>query len=680
MNSKPSLKETLQEIDSTQKFDKLEAFKHPNQWKKLKPDDMSLLANLFIKKGSMELQNSRDQAIESFETAARITDKSAPILLQISRAWASVQEWDHALQNIESALKSDDSFLEGWMEKAALFVLKGKNLNEESYFSEALEIFERIKNERENLPPEFYFKWGQAIHCLARFSQEPCDLTLAIEKYRLAESEEFSNKHLFFDLALALGELATLVARTELVHESLHYLLLSVEADPHFHDGWIYLAITYQFLYEQGDKDEYYERAESAFYTASKLNPSSKTVWLSWGQMLLNEGRIKRNHEIVSLAIEKFDRAAAFFPKDRDIECFLADAMMVLGLFEDRYDLLQEAKSKIEASLQENPEDAAALFLYGTCLVHLGKYFDDKNLIRSSFEKFEKSLKLSPEDPHVWHSLALAHYSYGEMTEDPIMLEKSIQLFDMALKKLNRPDSELFNNWGIALMKLSDVTGDLLNVQVAADKFEQAIAYHQDTRNGRDPDPEWYYNYGCALDYLGDFYQDPAFYEKSAQVLTQLVNTFPGYSQARYNLALSLTHFGDALGEVEFLEKGISHFEVLLAEDPEDEIVITDMGVALIALGEVTETSESIFEAKEIYASAESKLIQASILGSKGAFFWLACLYALTRSVPESIHYLEKARDIDALPVREQLLEEKWLENVRGSEAWQNFYKSLPHD
>ena len=333
MNSKPSLKETLQEIDSTQKFEKLEAFKHPNQWKKLKPDDMSLLANLFIKKGSMELSKSRDQAQESFETAARITDKSAPILLQISRAWASVQDWDLALDNIESALKSDVTFLEGWLEKAALYVLKGKNLQEEEYFTKALEIFEKMNKERISLPPEFHFKWGQALHCLARFSQEPCDLTIAIEKYRLAKTEGFQDKHLFFDLALALGELATLVARSELVHESIHFLLQAVEVDPHFHEGWVYLAITYQFLYETGDRDEYYERAESAFYTASKLNPRNKTIWLSWGQMLLNEGRAKRNHEIVSLAIEKFERASGFFPKDHDVECFLADAMMVLGLF-----------------------------------------------------------------------------------------------------------------------------------------------------------------------------------------------------------------------------------------------------------------------------------------------------------------------------------------------------------
>src|SRR5690606_36723553 len=105
----------------------------------------------------------------------------------------------------------------------------------------------------------------------------------------------------------------------------------------------------------------------------------------------------------------------------------------------------------------------------------------------------------------------------------------------------------------------------------------------------------------------------------------------------------------------------------------------TDMGVALIALGELMERSVSLFEAKEVYANAEAKLVQASILGSKGAFFWLACLYSLNRSVPESIHYLEKARDIEALPLREQLLEEKWLENIRGTEAWQHFYNSLPH-
>jgi tetratricopeptide (TPR) repeat protein len=383
---------------------------------------------------------------------------------------------------------------------------------------------------------------------------------------------------------------------------------------------------------------------------------------------------------VISLAIEKFERAAGFFPKDRDVQCFLADAMMVLGLFEERFELLKEARLKIEAALLHNPNDASTLFLYGTCLVHLGKYFDDENLIRQSFEKFEKSIEIAPEDPHVWHSLALAHFTYGDMTEDPIMLEKAIRLFEVTQKKLHRPDSELFNNWGVALMKLSEVTGDLLNVQVAADKFEQAIAHHQDTRQGRDPDPEWYYNYGCALDYLGDFYQDPGFYEKGAQVLTHLVNTFPNYAQARYNLALALIHLGDALGEIECIERALTHLEILLNEDPEDEIILGDTGYAYLVLGEITQGVDSPMQAKDLFVQAEAKLLQATALGHKGAFFWLACLYSLTQAIPECVHYLERARDEEVLPLREHLLEEKWLDVIRRSDHWEPFFKTLPPD
>lgn len=679
MNPNYPLKKALEEINTFERYDKLDEFKHPANWKNLEKDDLNLLANLFVKKGSLDIPKSPELAEESFETALKLTHLDSSVLLKISRVWAGVEDWDRALRNVKRALEQNPQFLEAWLELSALWVLKGKALKDEDLFDQALLIFEQL-NRGNRLPAEVFFKWGQAYHCLGRVSQEPCDLANACEKYRLAEANGFIDKHLFFDHALALSEIATLVARAEYVQESLLYLLKAVEVDPHFQDGWVYLAVNYKFLYERGDKSEYYDRAESAFYTASRLNPRNKMIWLSWGQMLLNEGRLKRNHEVVSLAIEKFERASTLFPRDRDVQCFLADALMVLGLFEDRYELLREAKDKIEDCLRAKADDAAVLFLYGTCLVHLGKYFQDENVIRQSFDKFEKSIQLHPTDPHVWHSLALAHYTYGEMTGDPIMLEKSVQLFEATQKLIKGPDSELFNNWGVSLMKLSEVTGDLLHIQVAADKFEQAIALHQDTRRGHEPDPEWYYNYGCALDYLGDFYQDPGFYDKAAQVLSFIVNSFPGYSQARYNLALALTHSGEAMNDLDSLEQALNHYETLIQEDPEDELVLCDMGVALISYGDLSSSLEAYSQSKRAFEEAETKLQQAIALGNNHAAYWLACLYSLNNNFIECIHYLEKARDTDGLPPTSEILEEKWLDDLRQTELWIPFFNTLPKD
>lgn len=680
MKKNHPIKETLERIHTTETYEMLDQFKHPAKWKNMAQDDLHLLANLFIKKGSLELNKNIEQAEESFETAVKLTGHEGAVLLKISRLWASVEDWDRAISVLKVLLEKESHFLEGWLELSALYVIKGKTLRDEDQYIEALRVFDRLSAGLNILPPEVFFKWGQVYQCLGKLSQEPCDLTHACEKYQRAEELGFVDKYLFYDHAIALSELATLLARVDFVQESLLYLLKSVEIDPHFHEGWVYLAITYHFLYEKGGKSEYYDRAESAFYTASRLDPRHKPLWLSWGQMLLSQGRITRNHEVVSLAIEKFERALSLFPNDRDVQCFLADALMVLGLFEERYELLKEAKDKIEECLRIKPDDAATLFLYGTCLVHLGKYFRDENLICQSFDKFEKSIQINPKDPHVWHSLGLAHFSYGEMTEDPIMLEKAIHLYENTQKLMKQADSELFNNWGVALMKLSEVTGDLLPIQIAADKFEQAIAYHQSTREGQDPDPEWYYNYGCALDYLGDFYQDPGFYETSAQVLGHLVQSFPTYSQARYNLALALTHLGDSVGDIEALEHGLRHFEQLLQEDHEDEAVLADMGVALIALGDLMVAAESFSEGKNHYQSAENKLLQAVALGSKGAFYWLACLYSLNGNFSDCLHFLERARDNEALPTREELSDEKWLEAFREMELWPHFLETLPED
>lgn len=677
MHEESSLKKTLLNIQSEQKLDQLEQFRDQDKWNELAESDLDLLANLFIKKGMLDVNKNREIGLDEFHTALKITGYSHETYLKIAKAWMHLSEWDEADLAIQEGLKRAPEHLESLIEAATISLNRGSQERKEEHLIESLERFNKALKIHPQLSTEGFYRWGKACFILARLSQEPCDFLTAIEKFKMAENLGSNDKHLFFDHALALADLASYVSRVEHIHESLLYLLKAVESDPHFYEGWLHLGGTYKYLYEQGEKDEYYERAESAFITTARINPHSKFLWLTWGQMLLSEGKYKRNNDILNLALEKFERADALYPNDRDIECFLADTLMVLGLHEERYEMIKEAKTKIEEILEARPDDAAVLFLYGTCLLHTGKYFSDEKMIRQSFSYYEKACNLNPNDPNIWQSLGIAHYTLGELSLDPILLEKSCTLFENALKVYKTPNSETLNNWGVALMKLSEINQNLEIVTVAAEKFEQAIAYHQSHRRDGAADPEWFYNYGCALDYLGDFYQDPSYYERAVQILSHVITQYPTYTQARYNLAVALTHLGDATGEVECIDQALHHFDELVKEDYEDETVLSDYGLALLTLGDIHIQSHSFNQAKKYFEDAETRLLQGAANGSKSAFFWLACLYSLNLNYPESIHFLEKARDHDSLPTKEELEAEVWLDGVRSTSSYTEFLKTI---
>ncbi len=677
MHDESQLKKTLLAIQSEQKLEDLIHFKDSSKWGTLAHDDLKILANLFLKKGSLDYHKFPEETYEAFHTALKITQFAPETYLKIAKAWGHLGVWDQAQAAIDEGLKVNPLFVDGWIEKATLLLHQGSQERKEELLAESIALFKKAECIEIPLPAESYYRYGKAYLLLARLSQEPCDFTAAIEKFKKAEELGFFDKNLYFDHSLALADISSYLGRIEFIHESLMCLLKAVEVDPHFYEGWLHLGGTYKFLYEQGENDEYYERAESAFITTARINSNTKFLWLTWGQMLLTEGKIKRNGDIINQALEKFERADALFPGDRDIECFMADCLMVLGLMEDRYELIKEARTMIEDVLDTKPEDPTILFLYASCLLHIGKYFQDEKMIRESFAHYEKACHLNPQDPAVWQSLGIAHYTLGEMTLDAILLEKSIQLFESAANIAKTGTSEILNNWGIALMKLSEVTQDLHLITIAADKFEQAIAFHQNNKRASQLDPEWFYNYGCALDYLGDYYQDPSYYEKAVTILSHILSQYPNYTQARYNLALALTHLGDATGETELIENALHHYEELYKDDPEDEIVLADYGLALMTLGDIYFQSHAFSQGKAYYGEAEAKLLQAGALGAKGAFYWLACLYSLNSNYPECMHFLEKADEQHALPSLEELENEVWLDGVRETTMYKNFIAKL---
>jgi tetratricopeptide (TPR) repeat protein len=307
----------------------------------------------------------------------------------------------------------------------------------------------------------------------------------------------------------------------------------------------------------------------------------------------------------------------------------------------------------------------------------LGRYFATEDYYAQAIEKFNQGLLLKSSQPLLLHGVALAYFAIGELKDDLEALEKSTEYFAKLAEFGGRLFPQFLSDWGVALMKLGEITNDRSYVEAAAAKFEQVINGRLDAIDGEEVETEWLYNYGCAMDFLGDFHDDPVYYEKAVQVLSHVIKIDPDYIHARYNLALALSHLGELSSDVNCFHNAIEQFHEVVMHDPEDEITWNDYGLALLNLAVLTTDPMDAHRAKGLFEQAEIRLQHAALLGSLHAYYNLACLYALTDNPAAAIHYLEKAEHSQALPLPDDVIHDEWLDGLRDQPAYRLFISRL---
>jgi len=268
------------------------------------------------------------------------------------------------------------------------------------------------------------------------------------------------------------------------------------------------------------------------------------------------------------------------------------------------------------------------------------------------------------------------YYCVGDLKNDPALIEQSIMYSERAVENSKVVVPQFLNDWGVSLMKMAEITSDKSYLEAAVEKFEMALANF--TEDHPDSfDPEWLYNYGCALDFLGDFYEEASYYEKAIKMLTKFLQIDSSYLHAHYNLASAYAHLGELVGDVDCFHKAIEHFQAFINEDNEDELVWNDYGLTLLNLADLLHDPSLPNLSQVCFAQAEEKFLHSISLGNGNAFYNLACLYSLTEHYPQAIHYMEKAEQQNALPPLDEMMEDEWLENLHQTQEFRNFLTNL---
>lgn len=589
-------------------------------------------------------------------------EKNIPQELQ-----AAIGALGEAIAHYQSAFSLDPSNSEICFNLAKAHFKQGKFNDEEGAVAQANELFAQGEKllcaEERKVPPEVLWDWGLSLGLMAKFSEEAIDFKQSVDKFREAYVDGLKSSLFLLDFGTALTQFGIVVGKEELIREGARYLELSIKEDSANYASWFRLASAYRILYFLSGDIDYFEKADQGFLAVARLDTDHFPLWLDWGQLLAMEGKMVRDEALLTSALEKLERAEQIRGEDPAIMTTMADALIHLGALGEKIELLKEAKEKLEVVLEVEPGFIDARCLLGHCYIHMGRYFSDISYFESALEQFQRGISNDKGAAQLWHGLATAHFAIGEIEQEPSEYEKAAKFCSEAIR-LNRDTASYWNDWGVALMKLGDYGSDAAAIGAAVEKFEEAIKCFNRKQKGT-PDPDWIYNYGCALDFLGEFERNPHHYERAIAVLGQLHEQYPDSSHIRYNLGTALYHLGDSTGDEEALAKSIAHLEFLAQQDAEDDNVLNDLGLACLTLADIYRDSFQNERSINYFRRAERHFIQALAAGGVEANYWLGCLYTLQENLSEAMHFLERAKVQNVLPLAADLMNNEWLDNLK---------------
>lgn len=688
MESQTSLYLKLQKMLAESDFTQLDEFRNPCSWEKLPSNERTLLAKLFVAHGEVQLKQSSSKVFDEFCTASMIAPDNYEIFYLQALALSNQEKNLRCLKSASEALSKatilHSASFECWSVWGHVLSCIGDLEDEASYYQDADQKFQQAFNCSKDVEPtklfQLYWHWGMNWHLLGQMSGEAHDFYCALEKYRRASALNLTEVAFWSDYGNALAELASLLGKKELFLEAVELFRNVINVSETHFSGWLHLSCAYLRIFEIDKEPLYFQLANEGFTRAAEINENNVDLWINWGRLYVLLGKINDDIDSLKTSCDKFLKADSCENNHPIVLSFWAEAQMLCGIYLEGLDLLRSAENKIVKSLEIHPDSPDAWRIYGSCLIELGRYFSEESFYYKAIEKFRYGLSLNQKHPLLWYGLSLAHFALGDLKNDPALLEDAARFCSRAVECGGEVFPQFWNDWGVALLRLSEISYDQQVLESAIEKFQQAIGIKDISSISPDCDLEWLYNYACAYDFLGDFTENPLDHEKAIQILSYVIQQDSSYNNARYNLALALTHLGILNDDAGSLQKASEQFEILLYEDPEDEAAWNDWGICLLNLAGLVEDYTDEKKHRVLYDQGEEKFSHAIALGYFDAFYNLACLYSLRGNYPAAMHFMERADAAGALPSIDDILHDEWLDGLRDTSEFRNFITLLSNN
>jgi len=624
-----------------------------------------------------------DQAEKLFPEDVSILCRSARLLFRYGALNGKGRFYLLALDKLKLAEEKNPLFFETttlwWQLWGNILIQLGKMLHDASFFEMALHKFQKAEKVTHEVNPELSWDTGEAWILLGQKSGEPIDYQKGLTYFYAARNLGVLSPFFRLDFACALSQYGQLIGDPALLEESISFLR-SVLSDVYHPEkepsvayiiAWRKLALAMKIRFLLSHQKEHFEEAEATFRDAILAATKNGELWLDWGELYLQAGWLKRDFKLVETALEKLTSAKVKECDPIRASFLLGMGLVIFGLFLENLKLIKDGQARILAAQEADPQNPQLQFASVFSEMSLGLYFSDATAYAHAVTFYESVLQENAFSTDHLYALFQAYMAWGLQLADLSLLHKAIEAITRLCQL--RPFSHIhLNEWGVALLRLKKIDVIQENYQAyveeAIDKFQKAAQLCDEE--------EILYNWGCALDLLGDLTADEEDYARAIDLLTKAFEKRPSETHIRYHLGLAFSHLGELTSNADCLMQAADLLESVSRIDQEDENIFCELGYALLNLSELIFDPLYPEEGEKKRRDAERALIRAAELGSGDACYHLACLYSLSSLYEPSLHYLKKAEEVGRLPIKEDLEHDEWLEGLRSTEAFQDFFKT----
>ena len=675
----------LKRIWDEDRFEDLQSYCTDTTWKGLQRPDRDLLVSMVLKYGNRLLTQNRDrEATDLFTRLKNLTSDNWNSSLIIGQLYLrhgnSKGRLAQAKDHLVYALKRNPSSTESISCATEAWLSLGVEDEDLEILHEAVDTWQQLLQSMEPSlqQPRALIRYGIARFWqkIGLFSQELCDYQQAIQVVNEGLQEAKETPCLWAVLGELLMAVADLLNRPDLREESCNALARALELDRADSRLWLAKARCHAKLYMSGQSGDHLVQAEQAFKSAAALDDTCEDLWIEWGELRLLEGRLSRDLGVIGTAVEKLQHALNLSPHSARTLISLARAQALLGSRIEDWELLRQSEQHLQQAQRIDPQHPSLKYTYALLLLHMGQYHEDARYLQQALAVLDSWSATPTQEGEYWYIRAWILSTLAILTHDPSLMDDANQGFSRAAEVSQGDTRPLYDEWGCCLLKLAEWTQESRYVQAAVAKFERAVVGFENAGDSGPP-LEWLYDYGCALDFLGDYTDEPQHYEKAIQVLTHIVQHDPEFWPARYNLALAWAHLGELTAEVDCFYEAISGLEEITSHDAEDDHAWHELGVTLLDLALLTRDPGHPDRYESLMHQAESNLLQAAKLGHTPSLYSLAGLYSQLGAIDPAMHYLERARNAGTLPPASTLIHDDWLEQLRDTTAFQEFLLSL---
>jgi tetratricopeptide (TPR) repeat protein len=446
---------------------------------------------------------------------------------------------------------------------------------------------------------------------------------------------------------------------------------------------WVGAARALKKMYEISGASDYYKQASQAYSAAVEITPSVIEIWIEKLELCLNFSKDLKSCEPLYTVLNDCRRASFYFlnqatnppsdPTSLMYARFLmvwAEILSVLGEKKDRIDFIREAENKIMEALNLSREDDSFLDMQqGKCLFSFAVFFHDVDLYYQAVEQFQKALSRKRSDAEGWFWMGRTYAALSSLTDEIDHLEKSLRFYQKSLQLKHH--FRIYFEFAKMLIQKAEIDGQVEHIEQSIQYLEyllhqnQALSYEN---------PEWFFQYGVALDIMGQLRDETGYYKRALEALTTALMLSPQNSAIHHRIGIVYSHLGEVIDEIDYFYRSLQHLKLAAQDEEENDQIYVDWGVTWMHLSEYAcdETTE-----KTCFAEAEQKFLFACNLGNRSAFYQLACLYSLQKEFEQSVYYLLKAHYYNTLPPLEEIQDDAWLEDVRLSHHFQEFLALL---